>query len=201
MLLTPDASAAAPLILAPGLALARGRAHEASGASRHLFALLVGARLAGPILWLHPAWAVERLNGDGVRRHLDPGRLILGRARTAAELLWAAEEALRTGLVPLVVVELAAPPGLTPVRRLHLAAEEGATRAEAPVALLLTPERGGAPGVETRWQMAPISGWALDERPRWRLIRTRARMAPVQGWDLGLRGGQMLLEPVEVGAG
>ncbi len=131
MLQTRNAPRAGALRLTQGIDLACARAHEASGPSRHLLALLVGGRTEGPILWLHPTWGRDVVFGDGARAFLDPGRIVFGKARTANEILWAAEEALRTGLMPLVVIELAGPPGLTPVRRLHLAAEEGAERGAA----------------------------------------------------------------------
>ena len=159
----------------PEATLARGRAHEIAGRARQAAALMIAARMTGPVLWLQPGWMAERLMGDGVAGLLAPGRMIFGVARAAPELLWAAEEALRTGQVPLVVAELPEPPRLTPVRRLHLAAEVGATRGAAPLMLLLTPGLGGAAGVETRWTAAapaPCGG------PRWRLTRSRARLTP-----------------------
>lgn len=191
MLQTRHAPAAETLALAPGVALARARAHEATGPARALLALLVGATAAGPILWLRPGWHRERLNGDGVAALLDPGRLVFAQARTPPEILWAAEEGLRTGLAPLVVAEMPAPPGLTAVRRLHLAAEAGAGRAAAPLMLLLTPGAGGAAGIETRWHLAPIPGWACGGAPRWRLTRLRARAAPEQAWDMRLDRGRV----------
>jgi protein ImuA len=197
MLQTRHAPVADALALAPKVGLARARAHEVTGPARVGFALLAAARLEGPVLWLQPTWETDRLMGDGVRGFLDPGRLVFGRTRTAPELFWAAEEALRSGLVPLVVVELPAVPGLTPVRRLHLAAEAGAERGTAPLALLLTPEPGGAPGVETRWRAAAAPGWAIDGRPRWRLTRLRARTAPEEAWEVTLDpGGRVRLAPV-----
>ncbi len=195
MLQTRDAPLADPFVLAPGIVLARARAHEVAGPARVTFAILAAARLAGPVLWLQPSWAAERPMGDGLSVFLDPGRLVFGRARTATEILWAAEETLRTGLMPLVVAELPAPPGLTAVRRLHLAAEAGMAQAGAPLALLLTPGDGGAPGVETRWHIAAAPGWAGDGTPHWRLRRARARMAPERTWEVRLRGG--CLQPVE----
>jgi protein ImuA len=186
-------TSAASLSLASGVELAFGRAHEACGPARHLFALLAGARLSGPILWLHPAWDRDRLNGDGVQPILEPGRLVLGATRTPQDTLWAAEEALRAGVVPLVVAELAAPPALTPVRRLHLAAEAGARDGPAPLAMLLTPGSGGAQGIETRWHLAPAPGWGVDGRPRWRLTRARARVAPERSWEMQLRASRMVL--------
>ncbi len=195
MLQTRTAPAPDLVTLAPGVALARGRAHEITGPARRTLALLLAGRMAGPVLWLHPSWASERLMGDGVAGFLEPGRLIFGAARTAAELLWAAEEALRAGVAPLVVAELPAPPALTPVRRLHLAAETGATRGVAPLMLLLTPGDGGAAGVETRWRIDPAPGWAHGGRPRWRLARLRARMAPPAVWDMALHDGRPELRP------
>lgn len=188
---TSPASHRALLSLAPGVDLAHGRAHEASGPSRRLFALLAGARLPGPILWLRPAWETDRLNPDGVQPLLNPGRLVFGATRTPQDTLWAAEEALRAGVVPLVVAELATPPALTPVRRLHLAAQSGAGDGPAPLALLLTAGRGGAQGIETRWHLAPAPGWAVDDRARWRLTRSRARIAPERAWTMQVRAGRM----------
>ncbi|HMQ92266.1 MAG TPA: hypothetical protein PKA33_05480 [Amaricoccus sp.] len=193
MLQTRHAPAPDALRLAPGLALARARAHEATGPARVLFALLAGGAARGPILWLQPGWYSEKLNGDGVLPYLDPGRLIFGTARTAPELLAAAEEALRSGVVPLVAVDLPAPPDLTAVRRLHLAAEAGADRGTAPLALLLTPDPGGAAGVETRWHIAPSPGWARNGVASWILTRSRDRMAPQARWQMTVEAGEIRL--------
>lgn len=196
MLQTRHAPAPDCVPLGPGLGLVRGRAHEIAGPARHVMAVLAAARMDGPVLWLQPAWAAERLMGDGIAGFVEPGRLIFGEARTAPELLWAAEEALRTGLVPLVVADLPSAPGLTPVRRLHLAAEAGAARGRAPLMLLLTPGEGGAAGIETRWTAAPAPGWAAGGGPRWRLTRSRARMAPAAAWEMRLSGDGVALDPV-----
>jgi protein ImuA len=187
-----------PIEVAPGLSLARGRAHEVTGPSRIVFALFVGRRMTGEVLWLQLAWTRDRLFGDGVAPIMDPCRLVIGRGRGAVDLLWCAEEALRSGLMPLVVAELPAPPTLTAVRRLHLAAEAGgeARGTAPPLVLLLTPEPGGTAGVETRWRLAPAPGWAVDERPRWQLRRLRARMAPEAAWEMGLdRAGDPCVVP------
>ncbi len=191
---TPDPDT---LVLAPGVALARGRAHEATGPARRLFALLAGAALDGPILWLRPAWAQARLHPDGVRAHLEPGRLVFAAARSDEDMLWAAEEALRAAQTPLVVIETVAPPALTPVRRLHLAAREGAaTRGTAALPLLLCPDPGGAAGVETRWRLASAQGWAIDGARRWRLARLRDRTAPACVWEMRLTAsGRLDLTP------
>ncbi|MBL4916359.1 ImuA family protein [Szabonella alba] len=134
------------------------------------------------VLWIVPGWLPGRLYPGGVAGFIDPGALILVEAPRAPDILWTMEEALRSGAVPLVVAELAEPPQLTPVRRLHLAAEAGMARrgmASAPLGLLLLPDKGGAPGVESRWWM--------EYRPEgWLLSRLRARSAPPRDWRLPL---------------
>jgi protein ImuA len=47
--------------------------------------------------------------------------------------------------------------------------------------LILTPDDGGATGVETRWHMAPAHALHTDH---WRLERRRARTDPPAAWTL-----------------
>ena len=174
-----------------GLTLKRGRVHELCGASRTCLAALILALSEGPVIWISPGWQVERIYPPGLRDLADPGRLILARARRPEDLLWAMEEALRSGAAPIVLADLPALPALTPVRRLHLACEAGAEAARhnghlTPLGLILTPDGGGAQGVESRWQMAasPSGSTLLDGKGAWTLRRLRARMAPPAAWTL-----------------
>ena len=180
------AHARAPVPFLGDLALLAARAHEICGPARRTLACMAADRLEGPVIWIVPLHATDRLNPPAVAELMDPGRLIFVTPRRAEDLLWTAEEALRAGLIPLVVVDLTGPPALTPVRRLHLAAETGAAEGSvAPLALLLTPGDGGAPGVETRWWMAPRHGGGpRGERRAWRLERRRARVLPPAAWTL-----------------
>jgi len=186
-----------------GIGLARGRVHEFRGPSRVVLAVQVMAECAGPVLWICPGWQPERLYPAGVAAYADPARLICVRARRPEDILWAMEEGLRSGTVPLVVAEMPGAPGLTPVRRLQLAAEAGAEAAHhagrgiVPLGVMLTGGEQGAAGVESRWRMGPLPSGStlLEERgPVWRLERERARGAGPAAWLLRREGRGAVLE-------
>jgi len=193
-LLTRLPERARPLLpLVAGLGLAQARVHEGCGTARRSFAALVAGAAPGPVIWIAPAWAPERLNPEGLARFVEPGRILFVAARRDEDLLWCAEEALRAGCAGLVVAELPALPGLTPVRRLQLAAETGAAEGRLPpLGLLLTPGAGGARGVETRWRMTPAHA---PDAEGWRLERLRARQDPPACWHLSQGAGGWCADP------
>lgn len=169
------------------LRLTRARVHEFCGPARRTLALITARQMQGPVFWIASHWQGDRLLGDGVQGYIDPGRITFVHPKRAEDILWAAEECLRAGCVPLVVAELHAPPALTPVRRLHLAAEQGGKQGEpAPLGLLLTPGDGGAQGIESRWHLSPRH---KPGQTGWMLQRRRARMAPPAAWALDWNDG------------
>ncbi|MCG6904007.1 MAG: hypothetical protein LJE68_15140 [Rhodobacter sp.] len=173
------------------LALPLARAHEICGNARRFIAALIAARTQGPVFWIAPKWQPGALNPEAVRQLFDPGRITFLDPVRAEDLLWCMEEVLRSGAVPLVVADIPAPPGLVAVRRLHLAAETGAADTGSwPLGLLLTPGSGGAPGIETRWQIDARHG--LDPRRAWRLQRIRARAQPQKSWTLKFEAGTLI---------
>jgi len=193
-----------PLAPLPPMALARGRLHEVTGPARRALAAIVAgaAQAEGPVMWLRPAWRRDRLYPPGLNRLADPGALIELACPRAADVPWAAEEALRSGAVALVVAEFPVPPDLRQVRRLHLAAAEGLARARAgrgggriaPLGLALAAEtvESALAGVDSRWRLAPLPpdpdrpppSWRGEVLPLWRLERRRARDAPPAAWRL-----------------
>lgn len=165
------------------LTLDRGRIHELCGGARRRLALKVAGALQGPVFWIRPAWGTGQLNPEGMLGLIDPSRILFLTAKRPEDLLWVMEESLRAGPVPLTVADLPAPPGLTAVRRLHLAAETGAREGSTvPLGLILTPDQGGAPGVESRWSLN--SDYKAGGRESWKLARLRARMQPEKSWTL-----------------
>ncbi|MEQ9261059.1 MAG: hypothetical protein RIG84_18385 [Roseovarius sp.] len=178
------------------VALPLARAHEICGPARGFLAMLVAGALEGPVFWIAPAWQADAPNPEAMAALAQPGRFHFVSARRAEDVLWALEEVLRSGAVPLAVADLTGLrglPGMTAVRRLHLAAETGAAEgAHAPLGLLLTPGTGGAPGIETRWHIAQAHQPGM---PGWRLTRARARTAPPRAWALTGRPGAWVLAP------
>lgn len=174
------------------MTLPLARLHELCGPARHTLAMLVAAATQGPVLWISPTWCAATLNPDGMQPFVDPARFVFAKAQRPDDILWTLEETLRSGAAQLAVADLSGPPGLTAVRRLHLAAETGAAKGAgaAPLGIILTPETGGAPGIETRWHMAPRhGGTALG----WTLDRARARTAPIRNWRITWRDGRIAL--------
>ncbi len=172
-----------------GLSLGLVRVHELCGPARRTLALLVARGADGPVIWITPGWARDRLHGAAVAALIDPGRLIFVSPRRPEDLLWSMEESLRAGCAPLVVCELPAPPGLTPVRRLHLSAETARREHQkTPLGLLLIAGDGGAAGVESRWHMAQIHGG-------WQLERRRARLHPPMAWKITQSGEKFVPNP------
>ena len=170
------------VVLGDTLALARARVHEACGPAKATLALAFAGCCEGAVLWIRPAWQTETLHPAGIAPWCDPTRILTLQAGQTRDILWAMEEALGSGAVTTVAAEVNEIPELTPVRRLHLAAERGALKTpKPPFGILLTPGLGGAPGVESRWYMAPVFA---ENGPAWHIERLRARMAPLAAWTM-----------------
>ncbi|MCC5990941.1 MAG: hypothetical protein JJT99_00310 [Rhodobacteraceae bacterium] len=183
--------------LADILHLRPGRAHEFCGPARRVLAAFMVGQMgrATPVIWLRLRWHQDRLYPMGLCNWASPEGLVVVEAARETELLACAEDCLRSGAVALVVAELDHPPTLTPLRRLHLAAAKGLARQREQTgtdrlhALVLTPDQGGASGVESRWHLAPCPAATADAEhrvpPAWVLKRLRARMAPPAIWAVG----------------
>jgi protein ImuA len=188
--------------------LARGALHEilaeaADGAAAggFLVRLLVGLAVAGPILWClpRPGFDEPEPYGPGLARlGLEPGRVILARARRDQDLLWAMEEGLKTPGLAAVIGEPRTL-DLTASRRLQLAAES-----VGGLGLVLRCAKEGRAGTTvavTRWRVASAPSGAREVggvprdfglmRGRWRVRLERCRGA-LPGFEDGY--GHWLVE-------
>lgn len=164
------------------LTLSMGRCHEFCGTARHTLAMMLAKTMEGPVFWISPGWVTEQLNPHGMVPFADPRRFTFVTPAKTEDLQWSMEEVLRSGAVPLVVVEMADPPALTPVRRMHLAAETDVKTGKCrPVGIILTTVQGGAQGVESRWRM---DGSYTETGRSWSLTRQRSRTEPVKSWQV-----------------
>jgi len=192
--------------LMPTGGLLRGRIHEILGVERTLegaafgFATALAACLqrdaadtGGQVLWVRQEAGPVRgagLSGRGFAAFgLAPDRLLCVAARDAAELLWVAEEGLRTGGLAAVVAEVRTV-DLTAGRRLQLAAEAGGVTG----LLVATGYRDGtamASAAETRWRVRPALSADPFRTPVWALALERSRgglpAALTLGWSLADR--------------
>ncbi len=179
----------------PGGGLARGALHEIlgmggdeeDGALAAAFAAGILGRLVaatGIVLWCLPR---PDLYGPGLAAHgLDPGRLVLVRARRDAEILWAMEEGLRAPGVAAVVGEVGALAAVAS-RRLQLAAEHSGV-----TALVLRRWRNGAEATHernrpnaaaTRWRIAALPSQPV---PTWFDILIPPLPVRGEGWGEGV---------------
>ena len=158
------------------------RTHEVFGNSRRNFALWVGTKISGPIIWIRPNWLSDQLFPDGIISWINPGRVITISTGHSNESLWAAEEALRSGVTKLVVLEVNTHPTLKSVQRLNLAAETGKKeKNNLAICLMLTPENGGVQGVESRWSMTM---WHSSGNSKWKLTSCKSRYIPLTTWKV-----------------
>ncbi len=158
-----------------------GRAHEVTGAGMVGFAAIVcglSNRFDGkPAFWIAQSWRNEGLNPVGLADFCDPACLLLARVKDTAEGLAVAEEALRSGAVATVVMEVAERLGLIAGRRLQLAAEAGGT-----TGLFLISEGNGSNAAETRWCAAPVFHRQDSTLQRWELIKNKK--GTLAGWTV-----------------
>ena len=153
------------------------RTHEVWGPSAPAFAFALAAYVrhknAKTVLWAREAWQTEQINPVGFSSYIDPQNLLIAQAASHVDVLATAEEALRSGRVALVIMELSQPIGLTEGRRLQLAAQEGDA-----MGLCLLPEGMGSNAAQTRWRCSPVFDETAQHRDstlqRWEIIKNKS---------------------------
>lgn len=152
--------------------LRRTRVHEAYGPGAFAFAAIAAAQCQGNVMWLREAWQTDAINPVGLNSFFDPARLLAAQVKDQTEGLAVMEEALRDGVLPLVIIGLSEPLSLTAGRRLQLAAQAGKT-----TGLCLISEGMGSNAAETRWHCTPVFDAAAapadSTLQRWELIKNK----------------------------
>ena len=134
------------------LSLKPARVHEASGDGAFVFALLAMARAArsGETLCIGaPDW-LGAFDPNGIARLADPQAMLHVACPLKADVLWAAETALRAGAAATVLIALYSTPDHRSFRRLQLAAEAGRT-----LGIVLVRQAAFTSPAETRWHCSP----------------------------------------------
>lgn len=129
----------------------------------------ISAAQAGRVLWVREAWQEELVNPVGLADFFDPACMLVAQTRNQTETLAVAEEALKDGAVPFVILEITRPLDLREGRRLQLAAKAGNT-----TGLCLIPEGMGSNAAETRWHCAPVFDPDDSTLMRWEIIKNKS---------------------------
>ena len=164
----------------PDWQLRPARVHEAEGQGALAFALYQMTQHRGAILLITLARQPWQLMPVDLPQGVSE-RLLLIRAKSEEDLLWATEEALRSAPVGLVIVQPEKPLSLTTGRRLQLAAEAGQT-----TGILLISTGQGSNAAETRWQCDPKPGSADSTPQNWILIKNKS--GTLKGWTVDWDG-------------
>ncbi|WP_338014136.1 hypothetical protein [Alkalilacustris brevis] len=145
--------------------------HEVCGPGAVTFAAIVAAKAGGTVLWVREGWLPEALHPPGLAAFLDPARVLVARTDNQTDSLAVAEEALKDGVVSLVVIEITRPLDLREGRRLQLAAKAGGA-----MGLCLIPEGMGSNATETRWRAAPVFDPEHGDSTlmRWEIIKNKS---------------------------
>lgn len=149
------------------------RVHEVCGPSALSFAAVQAFAVKGQVLWVKEQWYPEQLNPMGLLAFVQPEHLLTANTKTQTDTLAVSEEALRSGAVRFVVMELSAPLNLTEGRRLQIAARAGGT-----TGLAIIKEGNGSNAAETRWhcspQFDPTDQFGDSTLQRWKLIKNKS---------------------------
>ena len=177
----------------PNIHLRIGKIHEICGPAKTRIVTLVGAKTKGLIVWIRPEWEDFIINVDGISPWFSPNQLLLINAKSKNDLFFATEEVLRSGIPELTIIELPGTPNSLQMRRMHLGINAGIklNHAKKPIALILSPNKGGATNIESRWYASTLPCWKqlLDNedgnlKQKWYLKRLFSRTHPIKKWSI-----------------
>lgn len=172
----------------------KSRTHEVYGSGAYTFAFALAAQLGGHCMWVRGRSDATQINPNGFAEFIAPSELTFCNTKDQTQTLAVAEEALRAGVVSLVVMTPNKPLGLTEGRRLQLAARNGKS-----TGLAIIPEGMGSNAAETRWRCTPVFGSKDSTLLKWELIKNKSGTLGIWyvRWDTASRRLIMVPPAVE----
>ena len=178
---------------APNIYLKAGKIHEICGPAKVRIVTLIGAKTKGLIVWIRPDWEDFIINTDCISNWFSPNQLLLINAKNKNDLFFATEEVLRSGISEITITELSEIPSSLQMRRINLAMSSGikSNNAKKPLSLILSPNKGGATSIESRWYVSTLCCWnnLTDRRNnclkhKWYIKRLFSRTNPIKEWSI-----------------
>ena len=178
---------------APNAYLKIGKIHEVCGPAKIRIVTLISAKTKGLIIWIRPDWENFIINTDAISHWFSPNQLLLISAKNKNEIFFATEEVLRSGISEITITEIPEIPNSLQMRRIHLAMTYGmkSNNAKNPLTLILSPNKGGATSIESRWYASTLPSWKnfintgdSNLEQKWYLKRLFSRTDPVKEWSI-----------------
>ena len=178
---------------APNIYLKVGKIHEMCGPAKIRMVTLISAKTKGLIIWIRPDWENFIINADAVSNWFSPNQLLLINARNKNEIFFATEEVLRSGISEVTITEFPEAPNPLQMRRIQLAMTSGvkSNNAKKPLSLILSPNKGGATSIESRWYASTLPNWKnminkehKNLEHKWYLKRLFSRTDPIKEWSI-----------------
>jgi len=178
---------------APNLYLKLGKMHEICGPARIRIAILVAAKTADFIVWIRPNWENFIMNTDGISDWFSPSQLLFVNAKNRNDLFSTTEELLRSGISTITITELPVIPSSLQMRRINLAMASGIklNNSELSLGLILSPNKGGATSIESRWYASTLPCWGSSINKdgtyleqKWYVKRLFSRTDPIKEWTI-----------------
>ena len=174
---------------APNIYLKLGKMNEICSPSKIRIAILIGAQTKGLIVWIRPNWKDFIINTDNISNWFSPSQLLFVNAKTKNDLSSATEEVLLSGVAGITISELSEIPDSLQMLCINLAMTSGikSNDNKSPLGLILSPNKGGATSIESRWYASTLPCWENStnkhdgsSKQKWYIKRLFSRTGPIR---------------------
>lgn len=150
----------------------RARVHEVEGMSADGFAASLIAGTQSDAMWIGRHNDIFSLSPLAFSRYFHPTRLVLTQCLSRKEILWAADQALRSKAFDVVIIQLQSGPNFNESRRLQIAAEVGQA-----TGLVMIGSHAQSSAAQTRWHCTTLAhqgAAANDHIWRWECTKNKS---------------------------